>query len=455
MRSDANVKPVIELSPTAVAEAQACVQCGLCLPACPTYLETGDEGHSPRGRINLMLGLHRGEVDPTPGRGGVTHHLDACLGCRACEPACPSGVTFHTIIDDARDKLSGANVLPDSLARRRLRWFLNHVVTDPRRLRRWLLPARLAQRTGVLAVARALGLTKLLPTPARRMERLLGDGPVWPTPLPEHSRGRGVERFMGAINPDVADDREPVKVGFLPGCVGDALNGGVNRKAAELLCAGGADVYVPRAEQARCCGAIPQHNRAPELAAELAREVIEAFEECELVCATIAGCGAHLRELPEVLAGDEAWRERAAAFSAKVKDVSEVLLSLELPTPKHALGLTAAYHAACHLHHAQPPSAGDATRRLLALVPGLTVIDAPEAELCCGAAGSYNLEHPTMADDLGRRKLRHLDAANADVLVMANVGCAQHVAAIARDREETRTILHPVELLHTAIFGES
>jgi len=442
----------LELDPRTFLRGLSCVHCGLCLPACPTYTQNGNEADSPRGRIQLMLGLADGRIELTE----TAHkHLDLCLDCRACETACPSGVVYHELIEEAKAKLQHRT--KQGLKHRLLTWMFFNVFTYPTRLKLALLPARLLQKVGVYGAMRKIGLFKLLPSNFRKMEQMLPpDGPLWPKPLPPRSRAGGLKNLMIALNPRQADQTKPrAIIGFLPGCIGSVMFDKVNRQAVELLAACGADVVVPEAQD--CCGAIHHHSGAHEPAMEKAKKNIDAFlpehgEKVDFIVSTIAGCGAMLREYDFLLRDDPEYAERAVLFALRVRDISEVLYDLGLPEMKHAVDSTITYHDACHLIHAQKVSSQP--RALLAKIPGLTMVPLPESDMCCGAAGTYNLTHPKMASDLAERKLKHIESTKTSIVVTGNVGCAMHIASEARARGHKLEVLHPVELLHQAVFGE-
>lgn len=437
--SSTRSSPALELDPRTYQRGLGCVHCGLCLPACPTYNLTGHEAESPRGRIQLMLGLAGGTIQPTA---TVRQHLDLCLDCRGCESACPSGVVYHELIEETRGKLAASSRL--SAHDRLLRAVFFGLLTRPTRLKIALLPARLLQRVGLWKLLRKSGILNLLGPSLSKLTRMLPEtGRLWPRRLPgstSTSRKPPGERA--------------IRVGFFSGCVGSVMFDSVNRKAVELLAASGADVLVPR--QQVCCGAIHHHNGAHERAQELARKNIDAFSQpdgqpVDFVVTTIAGCGAMLREYDFLLRDEPASAETGRAFAGKVRDVSEVLALLGLPAMQHPQNITVTYHDACHLAHAQrvlaPP------RELLSKIPGLTLVPLPESDLCCGAAGTYNLEHPQMARALAQRKLDNVAQTGAPVCAMGNVGCAMHLRAEAAERGMNVKVVHPVDLLHASVFG--
>jgi glycolate oxidase iron-sulfur subunit len=411
--------PVLRIDDRAYARTLACVHCGLCLPACPTYLETGNEADSPRGRIQLVRGLADGRIQPTE---IVREHLDLCLDCRACETACPSNVIYHEIIEEARVRLTQRFGLekPGRLTR----WLIFNVVTHSTRLKFGVLAARLL---------RVLSLDRLLSPPLRGMVRAIPAGSMWPKALPK-SAGAGTK----------------AKVALIAGCVGTAMFDTLNRKSVELLAASGAQVFVV---PANCCGAIHYHNGQRPPAEELAKRNIDAVEKLgvEFIASTAAGCGAMLREYDLLLRDDSNYAAPAKNFAHRVRDISEVLSILGLPPMKNSVAVTVTYHDACHLAHAQKVKS--APRQLLTQIPGLRLVPLPESDLCCGAAGTYYLTHNEMAVRLAKRKLQNIRKTGATICVAANAGCALHLLSQADAAGEKLTVVHPVDLLHAAAFG--
>lgn len=418
----------LTLDPHTYARGLSCVHCGLCLPVCPTYTQTWNEADSPRGRIELMLALSDGKIAPTE---SVQKHLDLCLDCRACETICPSGVIYHELIEGMRPKLHAAR--RQSVSSHLLRWVFLHIVTHPTRLKLAMLPARLMKR---------LDLLNWLPASMKKMAAITPmEGRAFPAPLPEFVRGKPTHK-------------PKVRVAFFQTCVGSVMYDRVNRQAIELLSACGADVLVIPANH--CCGAIHHHNDASQNAQEMARRNIDALklgtaDAPDLITSTVAGCGAMLHDYPYLLRDYAAYRDRAEQFASRVRDISQVLLQLGLPEMKTPVNETVSYHDACHLVHAQQVSVEP--RKLLMQIPGIKLIALPESDTCCGAAGTYNLTHPQMASELAERKLRNIAATGCRTLVAGNVGCAMHIQAEANARGNVLTIVHPVELLHRAVFG--
>ncbi|MFA9477974.1 (Fe-S)-binding protein [Phycisphaerales bacterium AB-hyl4] len=445
---------VLNLDPRTYDRALDCVHCGLCLPACPTYTENGLEADSPRGRIVLMKALADGKIEPTE---SVRHHLDLCLDCRACETACPSGVVYHELIEETRERLD--TPAKPTLTDRFMQAMFFHLLTRPTRLKLSLLPARLLQRLGLWPI-----ITRLpLPRPLAKMQQMLpAAGPLWPRSLAPHypptptsppSRSKAQRRSGSPESPP--NQTPPKRVALLAGCVGSVLFNDVNRQTVALLQLAGCEVYVPRAQQ--CCGAIHHHGGNIEAARKMAKANIDAMLEIDgkpidAIVNNAAGCGAMLKEYDHLLRDDPAYADKAKAFARKTRDITELLVELDLPTPEHAVNRTVAYHDACHLAHGQ--RVVDPPRRLLASIPGLKLVPLPESTMCCGAAGTYNLTQPEMARQLGERKLRHIKTTGAATCATGNVGCAMQIAGEADRLNTPLEVAHPVTLLHEAHFGK-
>jgi len=429
----------LPLDPRTYARANDCVHCGLCLPACPTYTTNGLEADSPRGRIMLIKGMADGKVEPTD---AVLHHLELCLDCRACETACPSGVVYHELIEETREHLAGKT--PRTRGQRMVGLVTHLLFPHPRRLKLSLLGPRLLQRVGLWNAACAL-TEKLLPAELGKMQRMLPtDGPLWEKPLRAFYPAAGQR------------DGPAQRVGFFAGCVGSVLFQEVNRQSVALLQHVGCDVVV--APRQRCCGAMHHHGGDTARARAFARRNIDAFlpagmpedEFPGVIVTNIAGCGAMLRDYAHLLRDDPAYAERAQAFESRVRDISEALLACDL-RPTRPIDATATYHDACHLLHAQ--KVADAPRQLLARIDGLELVRLAESDMCCGAAGTYNLTQPEMAMSLGRRKLEHIHATGASLCVTGNVGCAMQIDSEGRRLGRPVEVVHPVTLLHRATLG--
>lgn len=407
-----------------------CVHCGLCTAACPTYLETGDENDSPRGRIYLMRQIVEDKLELND---AIRGHLDLCLDCRACETACPSGVQYGRLIEPFRlhleQSLPEGERLQDSWF---ARWILFTLFPYPRRLRAALVPARLAQRFGLLRLMQAVRLDRLLPVQLQKLVKML------PAPSATATPDAGP---LPTTLPPVGKRR--ARVALFTGCVADALQRGTHWATAKVLQANGCEVIVPRNQ--RCCGAIHFHAGQALPAQQFALQNALAFplEELDAVIVNVAGCGAMLKDYGHHWPG--ASNQALQRLASKVRDVHEFLMELGPIPPTRPVPLRATYHDACHLGHAQKVTA--APRQLLEMVPGVQLVPLPETEVCCGAAGTYNLLQPEMAQRLGERKFRNILSTGTSTVITANVGCILQIAQTAQSFGTPLTVLHPMEVL--------
>jgi glycolate oxidase iron-sulfur subunit len=402
-----------------------CVHCGLCTASCPTYAELGNENDSPRGRIYLMRAVTDGRLELTQ---EVRRHLELCLDCRSCETACPSGVQYGKLIEPFRVAMEKTGQGPEKTNDWFHRWILFGLFPHPERIRRSLFPARVAQALRLDKLLLATGLWKLLPARLGRLTTLLPKLERDPGPLPALLPAKGPRR---------------ARVALFTGCVADAMFRPTNWATARVLQENGCDVVVPQTQQ--CCGAIHFHAGSSEPARQMADANLAAFNAADVdaVIVNVAGCGSMLKDYGHHWRDDQqAARE---AFAHKVKDVNEFLFELGLIDPPGELAITATYHDACHLVHAQ--KIREEPRGLLERIPGLRLVELPESELCCGAAGTYNLTEPEMAERLGRRKLKNILSTGAQVVVTSNAGCLLQIAREARLQGETLKIVHPMDLL--------
>ena len=401
----------------------ACIHCGLCLSSCPTYLETGNENDSPRGRIYLMRAIQDGRL---PLGDTTVRHIDLCLGCRACEAVCPSGVQYGDLLEHTR------NHIEKHYRRSPFQTFLRRVAIEkvfpfPGRMKLALLPARLI---------RALRLENLLPKFAREALSLI---PAKPSAVK-----------LPVISPATAPGDK--RAGFISGCVMSVLFGETNAASVRLLNRAGYEVVTP--PEQGCCGALYAHSGQLELARDCARHNIEVFERHNLATIVInaAGCGSTLKEYGQLLRDDPQWAERPRQFSARVRDLTETLADAApknsaLPTPHSALKRVT-YHDACHLAHPQhitkPP------RALIRALVGNNFIELPESDVCCGSAGSYNLTEPAMAERLQRRKIENILKTGAQVVVTTNPGCLLQIRAGLRKAGSSIEVLHIADFLDRA-----
>lgn len=411
-----------------------CVHCGFCLPTCPTYALWGEEMDSPRGRIYLMKLGHEGKVRMTD---TYVRHFDQCLGCMACVTACPSGVQYDKLIEATRSQIErrfGRSFM-DRFSRR----LIFSLFPFPQRLRLLARPLWFYQHSGIQNLIRRVGLLNLLPQRLRAMETL----------LPSISWGQLRRRLPERV-PAQGPTRR--RVGLLLGCVQSVFLPEVNRATARVLAAEGCEVAIP-AEQG-CCGALMVHAGLEEKALGMARRLIEVFEQTKVdtIVINAAGCGSSMKEYAHLLRDDANFAERARAFAAKCKDISEVLGELEPRAVRHPVRMRVAYHDACHLQHAQ--GIRSQPRAVLETIPGLEVVEIPESALCCGSAGVFNLVEAKTARELGDRKVQNLLSTKADALVSSNPGCLLQLKAGLRRAGHEMPMMHLVELIDASIQGE-
>lgn len=409
-----------------------CVHCGLCTSSCPTYLELGNENDSPRGRIYLMRAVADGRLEMNQ---NVRRHLEVCLDCRACETACPSGVQYGRLIEPFRVAMESEDT--DSKSSDWFhRWVLFWLFPEPKRMRLALLPARFAQRFGLDRLADSLGVFDLLPPRLRQLARMLPPMGQEEPPLPEFLPAKGEKR---------------ARVALFTGCVGDAVFRPTNWATARVLQENGCEVVVPRNQA--CCGAIHFHAGSSEPAKAYADQNLAAFDvdSIDAIILNVAGCGAMLKDY------EHHWQDDKSAargkFAAKVRDIHEFLDELGFVPPKGSIHLKATYHDACHLAHAQ--NVRQAPRNLLSQIPGLEMVDLAESDLCCGAAGTYNLTEPEMSARLAKRKMNNILATGARVVATANAGCLLQIAREARSQGEKLAVVHPIDLLDKSYRGEA
>jgi glycolate oxidase iron-sulfur subunit len=395
---------------------RTCVHCGICLPQCPTYRLLGQEMDSPRGRLYLMRAAAEGRVALTE---TFARHMDLCLGCRACESACPSGVPFGTLLEATRAQLHRAG---PPRRRRALEALLYTALPHPGRLGLLARGLRLYRRSGLQRLVRKSGVLDLAPG-LRAMDALVADAPA-ADPLPEVTPAGGRPRRG--------------RVGLLTGCVQRHFFPGVNRATARLLALAGWDVVTPRAQG--CCGALELHAGRVDALRARARALAAVFPaDLDHVVVNAAGCGATMKEYGH-------WAPELAGFAARVRDVSELLAGAELPL--RPLPLTVTYHDACHLAHGQRVRAEP--RALLRAIPGLRLVELAESDACCGSAGVFNLLEPALAGRLREQKVQRIVETGAPVVASGNPGCLLQIAAGCRARGVDVEIVHPVELLARA-----
>lgn len=434
MNADGNLLKGLDYS-----VVQQCMHCGMCLPACPTYTATLLERSSPRGRIALMRAIadDRLEVSRT-----FAEELYFCLGCLACTSACPAGVDYATLFEQARAEIERRGVL-NSPKRNAIRAVVvNYLFGSRRRLHRLGRVMRLYQRSGLEWLVRHAGLLYLLPRSLRRLE------PLTPR-ISRRFTDQLFHRDLARANPA----KPRYRVGLLSGCVQDLAYAEVNADTVYVLQQNGCEVVIPAAQE--CCGSLHAHNGELESARRLARINIDAFapESLDAVITNAGGCGSHMRHYDHLLKDDPEYAERARVWSAKVRDVHEFLVEIGFRPPRcDPRPQRVTYHESCHLNHGQKVSA--APRQVLGAVPGLELVELKEADWCCGSAGIYNITQPEMAMKLLDRKMGHVRATGAQVVASANTGCSIQLDYGSRRHGLDLKVEHPVSLLAAAYRAE-
>jgi glycolate oxidase iron-sulfur subunit len=414
-----------------------CVHCGLCLSSCPTYLETGDENDSPRGRIYLWRAVADGRAELSA---EVRRHLDLCLECRGCESACPSGVQYGQIIGSYKREMT-AFLPPAPTLNAFQRWMLFHLTPYAWRMRLALWPLRVLQWLGLRGLADRLGW--MLPRSLRLLQEI-----VPPRMQPE--RGALPELLP-------AEGKRRARVALFVGCAADAFFPQTTVATARVLQRNGCEVWTPRRQG--CCGALHHHAGLPDAARRFAadncaafgRGLLEGLERVDAIINNAGGCGPVLKEYGHLLEGT-GQADASARFASKVRDIHEFLVELGPVAPTHPVKVKAVYHDACGLSHAQKIRLQP--RRLLGMIPGLELAPLTESETCCGAAGSYNITQPEMARQVGARKAKHILDSGARAVFTGNVGCLLQIMRHLRRERPGMWVAHPVEALWASYSGK-
>jgi glycolate oxidase iron-sulfur subunit len=418
---------------------QQCMHCGLCLPTCPTYDATKLERNSPRGRISLMRAIADGRLEATKAFGDEMYF---CLGCLACMTACPAGVNYAELFEHARAEAETSGALK-SPKRNLIRWFtLRWLFMDLNRLQLAGQIIRLYQQLGFQSLLRRSGILKLLPKRLRELEALTPD--IQP-------------RFSAELIAPVtrAAGEGKYRVAMLTGCAQDLIFSDINRDTVEVLARNGCEVITP--PEQLCCGSLYGHNGEWQLAQQLARKQIDQFppERFDAIITNAGGCGSHLKHFHKLLEDDAAYRDRAALWDRKVKDIHEWLMEIGIESPRvnGAAPFVVTYHESCHLSHGQKIVAQP--RQLLRSIPNLKLVELPESSWCCGSAGVYNIVQPEMANELLERKLKHIRSTGAEVVATGNPGCLLQLVNGAKQQNLRLRVAHPITLLAEAYRGEN
>jgi glycolate oxidase iron-sulfur subunit len=407
-----------------------CVHCGFCLSACPTYRETGNELDSPRGRIYLMKSASEGKI---PMGGALVKHLDMCLGCLACEPACPSGVHYGTLIEAGRSQIERRYERTFSEKLHRSVIFL--LFPYPGRLKLLLPFLYLYQKLGIRSFIESTGIMRTVTPALAQMDEMLPDvnSPSVPKSFADTVPAKGERRL---------------RVALLTGCVQSIFFSGTNDATVRVLAENGCDVIIP--ENQGCCGALSVHSGRLSEGRRFAKLLIEKFEplDVDAIIVNSAGCGSTIKEYWRILKEDPAYAERAHKISVKTKDVMEFLSEVGLTGKLNELNIKITYQDACHLGHAQRIK--EQPRNVLRNIPGLVLRELPESDLCCGSAGIYNMVEPEMSGRLLERKIKHLKETSADYIVAGNPGCLLQIGKGIKRHGLKIGTAHPVELLDRA-----
>ena len=416
---------------TAAEKTLKCVRCGFCLDACPTFRLTGNEADSPRGRIYLMRSVFEKSIELDD---DVRTHIDACLGCRACETACPSGVQYGDILEEFRARIETEAIRP--APQRFARHQLLNTLTSPTK-------SLFAMRAGAMMER----ITGGKPMPAVLSNLLTGD-PKAVVQLPSMSGSPKIGKLL-EVSPAVGERSH--RVGILAGCVMRVMFHATNEATVRVLQQNGCDVFAPKA--AGCCGALHLHTGFKSDAITRAKALIDAFAPLNLDAIIInsAGCGSTMKEYGHLLADNPEYAEKAANFAAKCKDVSEYLIQIGITAPLHSYDKIVAYHDACHLAHGQKITSQP--RQLLRSIPGLDLVDLPESDTCCGSAGIYNLTQPVMAKRLLERKIEFIRETGASVIAAGNPGCIAWIQQGLKSAGLDVAIRHPIDILDEAYSG--
>jgi len=408
-----------------------CIRCGLCLSACPIYREHLIETQSPRGRVALIRKMVEGELDPTH---RLTDQMYQCMGCLACNVACPVGIKPGDLVMETRTLLE--EYQPHWWKRPLFRSLFMH----PTMLEVSAWPLRLYQKLGLQRAFRGLGLNKALPHQLRDMERMVPELPQRPLRqvLPEFVPARGPRRY---------------RVGFFLGCIQSLMFADGSSASVEVMTRNGCDVYTP--STVTCCGMPPMGYGEIETGRTMARQNVDVFEKMDIdvIVTDCATCGSTLKEYPKLLAGDPAYADRAAAFAKKVRDISEFLMEIPVDPPKAELNMKVTYHDPCHLVRGQ--NLREQPRRLLKMIPGLQFVEMKEADWCCGAAGTQIMTHYENSMALLDRKIDNVAKTNAEVLASGCPGCQLQLGLGVERRGLDVRVVHPIQLLAEAYRKET
>jgi glycolate oxidase iron-sulfur subunit len=410
-----------------------CVHCGMCLESCPTYELTGQEQHSPRGRVHLIKSVAEGKLEVNE---QFMDPVYACLDCRACTTACPADVDVGGLIEEARGQIRQAMPLK-GWKRMVSKTFLEGLFPHPNRLNALGGMLKFYQKSGAQTLVRKTGLINVMPKHLVEMEAI----------MPEIKQSvRQKYKNQKVIN---AKGETKQEVSMLTGCVMDVMFGEINDSTINVLTRNGNDVVIP--ENQTCCGALHVHSGDREMGRRLAKQNIEAFKDSGKVIVNAAGCGCMMKDYPELFKEDPEWKEKAEQFSAKVEDITKYLHDTGYEKPNAELKTRITYHDACHLAHGQ--GVRQEPRDLLLKIPGVEMVHMPNADRCCGSAGIYNITNPEMAGAVLESKMQNVPE-DVEMISMGNPGCMLQMAMGVKKYGKNQQVVHTVQLLDWAYQKE-
>ena len=415
---------------------QQCMHCGMCLPSCPTYTETLQEKSSPRGRISLMRSIADGDTKISK---NFAEEMYFCLGCLACQTACPAGVDYANLFENARGEIERSKVLSSRKRDLIRRWTLGWLFMSLSRLRKLGKFLRFYQRSGIESFLRKSKLMRLLPKTLRELE------PLTPRISPYFTRDYYSQTF-DPINSEF-------RVALISGCIQDISFAETNADTIEVLRANKCEVILPLKQE--CCGSLHAHNGELNLARDLAKKNIDSFvpERLDAIIVNSGGCGSHVAHYDRLLKDDVDYAERAKVWSGKIRDIHEYLVEIDFRVPTVGCGIEAVtYHESCHLKHGLGVS--DAPRTLLKAIPDLKFVELHESDWCCGSAGIYNITQPEMSMKLLDRKMENIKRSEVSVVATGNPGCAVQLQYGGKMADETFEVKHPIQLLAAAYRAE-
>lgn len=406
-----------------------CVHCGMCLESCPTYLETGQEQHSPRGRVHLIKSVAEGKLEVNE---QFMDPVFQCLDCRACTTACPADVDVGGLIEEARGQVRQAIPLT-GVKRLVSHFFLKELFPHPKRLQTAGGLLKFYQKSGLQKAVRSTGVLRMMPDHLAEMEAIMPE--IQPS----------VQKTYHNVDVIPAKGVPKAQVSMLKGCIMDVMFSDINQSTINVLTYNGNDVVLPKEQT--CCGALHIHAGDRETGKKLAKQNIEAFQDAEKVIVNAAGCGCALKEYPELFRNDPEWKERAEVFSKKVEDIAKYLYDTGYEKPQSEIQKRITYHDACHLAHGQ--GIRHEPRQLIKDIPGVEYVEQPNADSCCGSAGIYNITNPEMASAVLERKMEHVPD-DVEMISMGNPGCMLQMAMGIQKYGRGGKVVHTVQLLDWA-----